>query len=610
MYFNSHVIPACEAITSSYGLFLEKDLEDGAQQGRNLNLAALQQFGQSIFLVSQMNKLKEATQSLFVSNAVQIGLSLAGPLLAGVITLEGKYIKKETCFLSLGNKKVTWLHIRKGIVWLNQNLGSFYQVTSLVTNVALLYLGHHAYAIPSLTILSIGYLNRRNCLNQTFRKIYLTVTPYIATIGVIFSESYLEKVITVINLTDSILRWQFPKKIMKPYDEVQHLHHLTYGQFEQVFTTNPVSPRKVDIEINRDHIWVAPFPVVKNIDFKPLEELVESFNWSNNEVFSFLEKALEQDARWPGSDEFLLSLEASESEVKSLKIQYAKRKIYILIKSIREEQIETKAPLNYGMLRNYLAYIAEKLPGTDFDQKKQLLIRLALEGGDYCGPGIYQQLEKIAVALCYNKADSRLPLKQRLLLILQQERLRIMEGFHEQVFPSIHPYFHHLLFGGTKDVHAFEFTVQAFGFDFGLPNQGPEGNMIGEVSYLDKYIYRQFSSLPADFLWTELAFNRLIETSFVNRTKTVKPDNFIGYTQDRIKKTIKDEIGSPLIPKTDIYHWAQEWINQTSATEEQKESFLDKLQDGVSFENFKSNFEYSFIQAMLVDMGVFKIRPC
>ena len=348
-------------------------------------------------------------------------------------------------------------------------------------------------------------------------------------------------------------------------------------------------------EVDRSHAKIAPFPTVKHLNFAPLNELCDSFNWNEPDTVILLEAKLKNDARWMGSELYNKSKLASRKEEIQLKIEYAKANFKKMVGDIENESIETGEPLNYGVLKNYLGFIAEKLPHAPKQQKTQILLQLAVEGGDYCGPGIYYQLETAATALlrCDTKVYGseerpRLPLKQRILLILQQERMNIMSAYHflmaKQGFMVIR--------GKKNDIHSINYNINWLGDGFYLPDQGASNDRTAITSIVDKITWQFFYKLKPEDLWQNRTFLRT---------------DIIGYTPVRVTDAIMHEIGIPLIPANDIRTWAREWIEKKNLAEEQKGNFLEMLQDGESFEkNLK--FQLKFIEAMLVDMGILKIK--
>ena len=71
-------------------------------------------------------------------------------------------------------------------------------------------------------------------------------------------------------------------------------------------------------------------------------------------------------------------------------------------------------------------------------------------------------------------------------------------------------------------------------------------------------------------------------------------------------KVLRENRGE-FLDNSQIYAWAQDWIEQTNLSEEDKEEFNQKLSNA-SFELFDGSFDPLFLQAMLVDMGVLKIK--
>ncbi len=238
-----------------------------------------------------------------------------------------------------------------------------------------------------------------------------------------------------------------------------------------------------------------------------------------------------------------------------------------------------------------MGYITEKLPQASKELQDQIMIQLAVEGGDYCGPGVYFQLESAATALLLNqqsKEKQRLPLKQRILLLLQQERLRVIEGFHiaiSKFSPGVHVWH-----GGKKDIHSLNRTIALLGSDFGLPDQGANQDKTAEALIIEKWIAQYITvRLFPENLWTGIKYGDA---------------GVQGYNVERIINALKAQMGLPLIPNPDIYAWATHWIKKDPANED---AFGERLTN-VEFESFGQQIHENFLKAMLVDMGIFQIK--
>jgi hypothetical protein len=118
------------------------------------------------------------------------------------------------------------------------------------------------------------------------------------------------------------------------------------------------------------------------------------------------------------------------------------------------------------------------------------------------------------------------------------------------------------------------YTIEIMGSDFGLPDQGARQDKTARATQIEKSVVPWYLGTHPNDLWTGL------------------------YPKDA---------GLPLIPTGDVREWARNWITKESITETSREAFLDKLQDGTSFERHLK-FKDNFLKAMLVDMGIFQIK--
>jgi hypothetical protein len=143
-----------------------------------------------------------------------------------------------------------------------------------------------------------------------------------------------------------------------------------------------------------------------------------------------------------------------------------------------------------------------------------------------------------------NQKGLRLPLRQRLLLILQQERLKIVSALHfliSKINPAINA-----LAGGNGDVHAMNGTINAFAYDFGLPDQGAANDTTASLSYIDR-IYRQFiTGIKPQCLWDGV---------------THEWTRYEGYNS-RLISAVQDQVGISWLPRPDITTWALDWIEK------------------------------------------------
>lgn len=481
-------------------------------------------------------------------------------------------------------------NLRKGIRWITDQclrMLSLYQIVFIGTSVLLLFRGHRAYAATSLGVICVEYLKKQKLLSERVAEVYEKITPWFSLGGSLLNAtlsmgSIALNSLVLLEMYTLFSKMQFsPKKLS--YDSLKHPSKLTWLQFQSIIN------QSATVTVNKEHVLIEPFPIFESRGFDSLVEMGNNFRWED--AFDDLNRKLEKDPRWKASEEYeeILSTELSEDAIKMLKIRYAKKQFLALVDSIQDETIETGTPLNYDVLRNYLNCIAQKLPRASVDLMTQVMLQLAVEGADYCGTGIYYQLETAATALLRvsDTVDKkRLPLKQRILMILQQERIRVIEAYY-QLLKQINPIVVEVR-GGDGNVHALNYVGKLLGHEeFGLPDHGAEGDTVSDVVFFEKKVVDLMPGFKG--LWTD----------FENE----KVGKIQGYNERRIVEAIKGYIGISMLPASDVREWAQSWIKTTGVDEETKETFLEQLGDGETFES-NLQFRNEFLFAMLVDMNI------
>ncbi|MGH2612538.1 MAG: hypothetical protein ACRDFB_05760, partial [Rhabdochlamydiaceae bacterium] len=444
-------------------------------------------------------------------------------------------------------------------------MGSLCQIAGVITSLALLQLGHVAYAVTSLTILSLGYLRRRQCLPLFFCQAYNALDLYVGDITNLLYGNWISKFVAVGALFDQA--HHFFQKRPVSYDPASRVSHLNnYDTFKAVVEG------EVEVKVNREHIWIAPFPHVATTNFSSLQTFCNNFKWD----IELLSKSLVND---PGYQDAIGEEPPFGADLNDFKIKYATSKFNTLVTNVQEEKIETGEILNYNILKQYLGFITENLPSASLELQQQIMIQLAIDGGNSCGPGIYYQLETAATALlCASKNEDkkRLPLEQRILLILQQERLKIIQAFHMLRLKKMEN-----IDGKTGlDPHGVNYTIQLIGSSFGLPDQGADQDTTADETFIAKKYLCWYLGMHPEQLWIGLG------------------KECQGYSVQRICDAVKAQIGIPLIPKIDVYEWAQTWIKKDSISEEENSEFTERLTDGESYEDQQLRFKDNFLKAM------------
>jgi hypothetical protein len=479
---------------------------------------------------------------------------------------------------------------KKPIRWLYNNFGELAQVAVGIHALALLRLGFYTYGAVSLTFLAWGLLEKHHCLPLVARRVYEATIPWLSSLSLLFNGMALYKFVAAIELVDLA----YPKvtalwaRLFPKPKEV--LPSLTYAQFEAI------RAERCDFKVSRSHIEIEAFPQTAKRDFNKILRAWDAIDWSHSD--SNLQRAVEADARWERSEAFIEYRKANgQEEGLQIMMAYAKKQLEALVKNIRDHTIKTGQPLNYAPLENYLGVIAEQLAHHDLDKRRQLLLQLALQGGQYCGPGIFTQLLQVATASL--DATKALPFKNRVLIILQQERFEIVQAYHSLLEEM------HLpagkIAGGTADVHGMNYMVRLIAEDFHLPNTGASADEMIPLSFLDKWIFWKLLGINPECLWK----NTEIRTPFSLRSPT---NTIAGYTPERILQAIYfSKAKLPILTNDDFVAWARVWIEkrETGATEDQKANFLDSLEAGEFHQG--TDIGNTLILATLVDTGILQI---
>jgi|LakMenEpi03Aug12_release.lakeMendotaPanAssembly.Ray.scaffolds.fasta_scaffold08994_8 hypothetical protein len=577
---------------TSYSLNFCKAAEDIAMRDSNRALIGLYQLAFGAVLIENIRMIQEiAKASLFSDN--MLGNFMIVPCLLLIADH-----KLESLLHQVKNKHILSVIkiIKTPIELISQRVGSIYLVAAAISYLVSIYFGLYGIASVGLINLAFGYLDRRNLIPSKVNYIYWKVLPWINFGFSLYSMDYKTLTISALQVYSALSKKYF-KFISHPFETVAHPHLLTFADFKAI------KKGKVSLEVDRSHLHILPFPLFLNGDskeelqaiYQPLKELNQNFFW-NEENIHLLRAQVEHDVRYRGAN-------ADED-----KINYVKERIETLIEQIQNKKIETGSIINYPILQNYLACISIKLPKARRQQQEQILLQLATEGGDRCGPGISYQLETAATSLLENTdLKQEMPLKQKILLLLQQERLRIIQGLYQIFKPYLKPLL--WLSGGAEKVHAMNTFVNLFvPNSFAPPHHGASEDLAARVNKVDSLIYSFMFGIRQNFFWE----NCKIETFWFKPGALIKfkfklkihIHQFTGYSVEGIRQVIRENVGS-LINKSNVIEWALNWIDQSEASEHQKEAFREKLENG-SFENFNSSMSYDFLNAMLVDMGIFK----
>lgn len=262
-----------------------------------------------------------------------------------------------------------------------------------------------------------------------------------------------------------------------------------------------------------------------------------------------------------------------------------------LVSSVKERRVLAGEPKDYEKLHNYLKIIAKAvLDEPDDVTRTDRLFRLAVEGGEYCGPGKYEVVESVFAETVAKNPE--IPLEDKVLYCLQDERNLWMQGFfnHSILRHPVGVFMGKVI--DLHDVHSYNYFLNLYGDEFGLRKAGADNDDAAIIGLLYKlFISHTIGKFIKAAFWEDHRVDTLTETVV----------DAIGTFKQGKMKTAK-------VPRDKIYTFWQEWIQRQPITGLEKEHLLEELGQGKLYgrwlEYDNGTMDSSFVQAMLYDMGI------
>ncbi|MDE3045799.1 MAG: hypothetical protein KGJ02_04050 [Verrucomicrobiota bacterium] len=553
-----NILPVAEGI--EYGLTLTepKRLEDSVRAGRNAYFTAFLQVIQTHKAMDYTGRAMAAAGQGTITAPFYWAACLISPLLA-------IWIKKGIANPTL----------RSCAVFAQNHLSILCHVAALVSTIALFYFGQPFFAVASLCILGIGFLDRNGLLPERVRQIIHTYGYPLMIITGLVCGNIFDKCISTLSIVCYCAQLYFKWKERKEVAIKMPEGRLRSTELRWIL--NGMTP----LRMNRNYVhYQSPMSQVPNIDISTISQEFEATNWALH-MSAFRCKA-KNDVRFREIHGY--SAETSDEKL----IEMAKEDLSALITSVKERRILQGEPKNYRQLEDYLKVIADHLrQEQDPVLKADMLLRLAIEGGEYCGPGKFEVVESIYNSIISDKPE--LPLSAKILHCLQLDR----EATFERIYAK------------DMDLHTKKKILIGF--------------MGKVVDWQDIHNYNLFINLYGPQMGVKKAGAANDEMAFVDPLMKVLIANTVGkeraqefwriHTKERQAGVLEEAIGTPRLPKDAVYAWWQQWIERQPLEEATKESLQQELSTDASLYGRKletpdRKFQQRFIYAMLVDLGI------
>ncbi len=473
--------------------------------------------------------------------------------------------------------------VRSIVLFIHDNIGNLSKLVSIISLISIIYFGNVLTPSIALAVYGIGYLDQTGILPVCIRRALHTGAPFITVTTEIVCGSLISRLSSAVSLTLIVaakyFQYRFPNVLETVHKDLRNepFTNKTLPEFLQ--TGSPKT------SINRGHLNYPSLPAIPKADITDLYTLCEDIHWDKH--LTCLQQKLAKDVRWE-----------ERSQRAGTEIQYLKKELRSCVDSIINHRILQGEPGDYEMMITYLKIITDKLPHQSEITIADILMTLAIEGGEYCGPGKFRVIAEVYSSLMTSSID--LPIETKILHSLQQFRKSIFQGIYTEIWTQQAS----LGMAGQildfQDVHVFNQFVIYAGASFGLPLQGAaDDNTVNSTPIKTAYAKSLMSSFMIPLFWKGGA---IILTPFE------------GYTKASILKHLREQFGTELLPKPDFYGWWMDWIDKQNITEENKEQLATELSESPP-KLFGKPFEVDgvlqdlFIEAMLVDIGIFKNTP-
>lgn len=538
-----------------YGLLSAevKRLENSVRAGENNYLTAILQICQGSKALDFADKAGAAAGLPFFSWVGKSLIYLTPVLLAAV---------KNTTMVPE--------KIRPVVTFLQHHLGTLYQIAAAVSSLSLLFFGQTFFAISSLSILGIGVMDRNGWLPLTVRQFLHRYSQPLLVVTGLVSGGLLDRTFAAL----SALSW-----CANTY--LSHKNHLREGfALQENLTPQKVTDflgGRLNVKVNPRFIHYNPFPPIPNIDIQFFIEKFDQINWEKH--LPALRRKLRDDAR------FIAQHGTPDLKTDQEIIDITRHTLETCIKAVKERRILEGEPVDYEKLHNYLKLIAKHLEGqNDEIIGTDMIFRVAVEGGEYCGPGKFEMAESVYAQTIGDHPD--IPFRDKIVYCLQDERNLWMQTFYSIAFTQSAAVSLAAEVIDWQDVHNYNLFVNLYGDEFGLRKAGADNDDTALIDPLIKWVISNtLKETIHRIFWNDHSLN--------------------DHTQILI-----DSIGTPQLPKPEVYAFWQNWIERQQMEEPNKTALREELAHGRLYDKpleIDGRFTPEFVTLMLLDIGIVEI---
>lgn len=509
--------------------------------------------------------------------------------------------------------------IQRGIVndtlrciclFVQDHLGDLCQLVSLVSAVTLIVFGNIAVGAASLTFIVLGGLDRYGLFPERVSYLFRKATMPLMIVSSLITGGVVEKVFAVLSLAiigyeqytkcknrDALKDFETRQARLKQEQEafmqahpelrpdaaVLHSGLLTSETLQQILDGRA-------LKVNPLHLKAPIY--VQAADTTKLDTLLTQFDaveWDSENMQGLRTKLLEDDR----FRQFKGVTTADDLRAKGIRdpdlVIYTRKQLERFIKQIKARHVSAGAIHEYERLENYVKIIIEQLPRLeDPRDRASYIARLAVEGGQYCGPGRFHAVEEVWSMLVWKKKD--VPLATKVLFHLQDVRTELLREQYQRIAGHfVTGSWHFRLLNyivNATDLHTYNQLINLYGEDFGIRKGAADNDELAVIQPLQR-----------------LAAQKLIGTL---------KHAFSGfYTVEYVVDKVQEKLGDKKLPKLDVYAWWQHWMLKQDAAHGTTlhDTYVSKLTiNGQPLQPDGLQFNPLFLKAMLFDMGILEFK--
>lgn len=502
-------------------------IDHSVAAGCNKTVSSLFKAAQGVVTTSVVNRTLEKSGGQRLPFVASAAIALTPPLLvaAEIFDVVPEELKPIATFIQ-------------------DNIGEVFYVASIVATVALTILGDGFFSLPALAILATGILDSTGALPTEIRQLIHHVSQPLITMSSLMTGDLLSIAVGGINFIFFAMQLYVQWTGMSERPEFDRGTPLTEATARQILDKAPAD----DLELNKTHVFFAPQPPVPDVDPEALFAHFEAINWE--EHFKTLETKLLGDAR------FTDHISRGGVVERDAMIEYTRNALKEYVLSIKERRILQGEVSNYQKLLNYLKFITDHVnKSEDAIEKTDILFRLAIEGGEYCGPGRFEVAESIYAGFVHNSSD--LSFADKVFVGLQNVRTELFQRMYEYMYNASQQTEQERAFFDLGDRHLYHTVANLYGSNLGLLNSAAEND---ETAVID----------PLSRLMIDWTIGSSVEDFY-----------YVMYNKDAIYSFLRENIGQPHLPKPDLYEYLRAWIEEHIESEERQEELNEQLSEGV-----------------------------